>query len=40
MDHGNEHGEHLGDDIIADNDEISDVHEISDDDDLSDEIEC
>ena len=39
MDHGNEHGEHLGDDIIADNDDISDVQAISDDDDLSDEIE-
>ena len=39
MDHGNKHGEHLGDDIIADNDEISDVQEISDDGDLSDEIE-
>ncbi len=37
--HGNEHGKHLGDDIIADNDDISDVQEISDDDDLSDEIE-
>ena len=39
MDNGNERGEHLGDDIIADNDDISDVQEISDDDDLSDEIE-
>ena len=39
MDHGNEHVEHMDDDIIADNDEISDVQEISDDGDLSDKIE-
>ena len=36
---GNEHGEHLDDDIIADNDVISDAQEISDDnDERSDEM--
>ena len=39
MDHGYEHGEHLDDDIIADNEEVSNVQEISDDEELSDEIE-
>ena len=39
MDHGYEHGEHLDDDIIANNEEVSNVQEISDDKELSDEIE-
>jgi hypothetical protein len=39
MDHGNEHGEHLDDVIIADNEGISDALEISDDnDERSDEM--
>ena len=39
MDYGYEHGEDLGDDIIADNEEASNVREISDDKELSDKIE-